>query len=145
MYFEDMPVGLTYGTASRTLSAEEIIAFAEQWDPQPFHTDPEAAKQSHFGGLVASGFQTILVAFNLILATGSIREGSMGSPGWTNLRWIKPVYAGDTLRAQVEVLSAKRSQSKPDRGFCEIRNTVYNQKDELVCEFTSTWMLKTRT
>lgn len=144
MYFEDMTVGLRYGTASKTLSAEEIIAFARQWDPQPFHIDPEAAKRSHFGGLVASGFHTILTAFNLILATGRVSESSMGSPGIAELRWIKPVYAGDTLRVDVEVTGARASRSKPDRGFVEVHNTIFNQKDELVCDYRSTWILKTR-
>lgn len=144
MYFEDMTVGTRYTTASRTIGAEEIIAFARQWDPQPFHTDPEAAKQSHFGGLVASGFHTVLVAFNLILAEGRVRESSMGSPGLVELRWLKPVYAGDTLHVEVEVTGARKSQSKPDRGFVEVYNRIFNQNDALVSDYRSTWMLKTR-
>lgn len=144
MFFEDVTVGDRYDTASRTLSAEEIIAFANQWDPQRFHTDPEAAKQSHFGGLVASGFQTILVAFNLILATRRFAESSMGSPGMAEIRWLKPVYAGDTLRVEVAVTGARASRSKPDRGFIDVHNSVFNQKNDLVCDYRSTWILKTR-
>ena len=144
MFFEDVKVGDRYDTGSRTLSAEEIIAFARQWDPQPFHTDPEAAKQSHFGGLVASGFQTILVAFNLILATGRFSESSMGSPGMAEIRWLKPVYADDTLRVEVNVTGARASHSKPDRGFIDVHNSVFNQNGDLVCDYRSTWILKTR-
>ena len=142
MFFEDMPVGKRYATGSKTLDAEAIKAFARQWDPQPFHLDEAAAEASVFGGLIASGFHTVLTAFNLTLAASDWSESSMGSPGLAEVRWIKPVYAGDTLRVEAEVVAARASESKPDRGFVEVQYNILNQKDELVSSYRSTHMLK---
>lgn len=144
MFYEDMPVGKTYATGTKTLSAEEIIAFGKQWDNQPFHVDEAAAKESVFGGLIASGFHTILTAFNLTLQASDWSESSMGSPGMADVRWIKPVYAGDTLRVEAEVTAAKPSKSKPDRGFVDVQYNILNQNDVLVSSYHSTHMLKRR-
>lgn len=144
MFFEDLPVGARYETGQRTLTADAIKTFALEWDAQPFHVDEAAAKASHYGGLIASGFHTILTAFNLTLESSDWSASSMGSPGMDEVRWIKPVYAGDTLRVQAEVVAARASRSKPDRGFVEIQNNILNQDDVLVSSYRGTHMLKRR-
>ena len=135
MYFDDLPKGYTFETANRTLSEDDILAFAHQWDPQFFHTDPEAAKASPYGGLIASGFHTLLTAFNLTLDANVWNEASMGSPGMDSLRWIRPVRPGDTLRVNVEVTSSVPSASRPDRGRTGFQHSVLNQNDELVMAY----------
>jgi acyl dehydratase len=142
MYFEDLPVGATFTTASRELTREAILDFARQWDPQPFHLDDAAAAQSPYGAIIASGFHTILTAFNLTLEAVDWSQSSMGSPGMKEVRWIKPVYPGDSLHVHCEVLSAKASRSKPDRGFVDLAYTVLNQRDEIVATYQSTLMLR---
>ncbi len=135
MYFDDLPKGYTFETGTRTLTEDDIIAFARQWDPQSFHTDPEAAKASPYGGLIASGFHTLLTAFNLTLGANVWNEASMGSPGMDSVRWIRPVRPGDTLRVRIEVTSSTPSQSRPDRGRTGFRHTVLNQNDEVVMTY----------
>ncbi len=139
-----MPVGMTFETATRTLDRDAIVRFASEWDPQPFHLDDAAAEASPYGGLIASGFHTVLVAFNLVLASSDWSESSMGSPGLANVEWIKPVFVNDTLKVRVEVLSAKPSQSKPDRGFVELQYTIVNQHDAVVARYRGTLMLRRR-
>ena len=135
MYFDDLPIGYTFETNTRTLGEDDILAFAGQWDPQYFHTDPEAAKASPYGGLIASGFHTMLTAFNLILEANIWNEASMGSPGMETLRWIRPVRPGDTLRVQAEVTSSMPSKSRPDRGRTGFQHRVLNQNDEVVMSY----------
>ena len=135
MYFDDLPKGYTFETESRTLSEGDILGFAHQWDPQFFHADPEAAKESPYGGLIASGFHTLLTAFNLILGANIWNEASMGSPGMDSLRWVRPVRPGDTLRVTVEVVSSTPSESRPDRGRTGFQHTVLNQRDEVVLAY----------
>ena len=135
MYFDDLPKGYTFETGTRTLSEDDIIAFARQWDPQTFHTDPEAAKASPYGGLIASGFHTLLTAFNLTLGANVWNEASMGSPGMDSLRWIRPVRPGDTLRVRIKVTSSTPSQSRDDRGRTGFQHTVLNQNDEVVMTY----------
>ncbi len=135
MYFDDLPKGCKFETGSRTLSADDIIGFARQWDPQSFHTDPEAAKASPYGGLIASGFHSLLTAFNLTLGANIWNEASMGSPGMENLRWIRPVRPGDTLRVTVEVTSSTPSKSRGDRGRTGFQHKVLNQNDEVVMTY----------
>ena len=144
MFFDDMPVGFTFETGRRTLTAEAIKTFAAEWDAQPFHLDEEAAKASVYGGLIASGFHTVLTAFTLTLEASDWSESSMGSPGMDNIRWIKPVYAGDTLQVRAEVVGAKASRSKPDRGFVEVRYDIYNQEDVMVASYQAKHMLRRR-
>ncbi len=135
MYFDDLPKGYTFETGTRTLSEGDIIGFARQWDPQTFHTDPEAAKGSPYGGLIASGFHTLLTAFNLTLGANVWNEASMGSPGMDSLRWIRPVRPGDTLRVRIEVTSSTPSQSRDDRGRTGFQHTVLNQNGEVVMTY----------
>ncbi len=135
MYFDDLPKGYTFETETRTLTEDDIIGFARHWDPQSFHTDPEAAKASPYGGLIASGFHTLLTAFNLTLGANVWNEASMGSPGMDSMRWIRPVRPGDTLRVRIEVTSSTASQSRNDRGRTGFRHTVLNQNDEVVMTY----------
>ena len=144
MYFDDMPVGFRFETGSTTLTAEAIKRFAGEWDPQPFHVDEEAAKASPFGALIASGFHTILAAFRLSVEANFWAESSMGGPGLKEVRWLKPVYVGDTLRVEAEVLEARVSKSKPDRGIVEIRNDIFNQSGDMVAQYQATHILARR-
>ncbi|HUF86918.1 MAG TPA: MaoC family dehydratase [Thermohalobaculum sp.] len=144
MYFDDLPVGFTFETAAQTLTEAEILDFARQWDPQYFHTDPERAKDSPYGGLIASGFHTLLIAFGLIHGAGVWNEASMGSPGIDHLRWVRPVRPGDTLSAKVEVTSSTPSASRPDRGRTGFRHAVFNQRGELVMTYDCVVILARR-
>ncbi len=144
MYFDDLNVGYSFGTASRTLTEPEILAFARQWDPQYFHTDPEAAKDSPYGGLIASGFHTLLTAFTLVHGAGVWNEASMGSPGMEHLRWIRPVRPGDTLSVEVEVTSSTPSASRADRGRTGFHHKVLNQDGEVVMTYDCVVILARR-
>ncbi len=131
-YFEDFQVGEVLETGSYQVSREEILAFARQFDPQPFHLDDEAARTSIFGGIIASGWHTASVCHRLIVTHLLNEAVSLGSPGVDELRWLRPVRPGDTLAARVEVLSLTPSRSKPDRGAIKFRFEVRNQNGELV-------------
>jgi acyl dehydratase len=131
-YFDDFQVGEVQETGSYTVSREEILAFARQFDPQPFHLDDEAARTSIFGGIIASGWHTASICHRLIVEHLLGRSASLGSPGVDELRWLRPVRPGDTLTARVEVLSLTPSRSKPDRGAIKFRFEVRNQNGEQV-------------
>ena len=131
-YFEDFHPGAVVELGSRRLDEAAIIAFAREYDPQPFHTDPQAAKSSVFGGLIASGWQTVGIYMRLMV-DGCINETvSLGSPGVDEIRWLVPVRPGDTLKARFTVLEARPSRSKPDRGTVVSLGEVTNQKGEVV-------------
>jgi acyl dehydratase len=130
-YWEDLTAGETVDIGSYTISAEEIIAFAKQFDPQPFHVDPEKAKESIYGGLIASGWHTCSIAMRLMCDAYVNYAASMGSPGLEEVRWLKPVRPGDTLRA-TRTIEESRPTSKPDRGLVLTRWDMYNQKGEHV-------------
>lgn len=142
MYFDDLPVGFTHETGSQSLSEEEIIAFARQYDPQPFHIDREAAAESIYGGIIASGFQTLIVAFDLVLNSGVWRDASMGSSGLDELRWHLPVRPGDRLRVKMTVMKSVASKSRPDRGRTTFFYEILNQKDEVVSSYYAVQLLK---
>ncbi|MEQ9258649.1 MAG: MaoC family dehydratase [Roseovarius sp.] len=144
MYFDDLPEGFTFETAERELDAEAIVAFARQWDPQPFHLSEEAAQASPYGGLIASGFHTLLTAFTLTLEADVWNEASMGSPGMTEVRWLRPVRPGDRLKARATVLESQPSRSRGDRGRTTIRYDVENQTGEVVMSYTAIHILKRR-
>ncbi|HTN64728.1 MAG TPA: MaoC family dehydratase [Burkholderiaceae bacterium] len=131
-YFEDFKVGDSVEIGSRTVTEEEIIAFATQFDPQPFHVDPDAAAQSIFGGIIASGWHTCSMMMRLMVDGFLNNSSSMGSPGVDQLRWLKPVRAGDTLRLSLVTLEATPSSSKPDRGVVVTEWRATNQHGELV-------------
>ena len=141
MYFEDFYQGYSFGTNKKTITKKDIISFAEKWDYQSFHLNEKLAKRSHYRGLIASGWQTLMIAFTLILDTQKISNCSMGSPGLDKVNWFKPVRPNDTIHCIVTVKSSRRSRSKPF-GVTTILVEVFNQEKELVADMTAVWFLK---
>jgi acyl dehydratase len=137
-YFEDFTVGDTLELGSVQISAAEIIAFAEQFDPQPFHLDPVRAEGSVFGGLIASGWHTAGLFMRLFAEGVLNRVPSLGSPGIEQLRWLRPVRPGDTLRARFTVLEVRPSTSRPDRGIVRSRGEMTNQDGEVAMSLEAT-------
>ena len=144
-YWEDLTVGETVDIGSYTITADEIIAFARQFDPQPFHTDAEKAKDSIYGGLIASGWHTAGLMMRLYAEHYLTKVGSLASPGVDELRWIKPVRPGDTLSVRVTILDAVASRSKPDRGVVTSFIEVLNQAEEVVMSMRAVNMILRRT
>ena len=132
LYFEDFAPGDRFESAPLPISEALIVEFGRFYDAQVFHTDPEAAKATVYGGLIASGLQTIALTFKLFLETGAIAASSLGSPGLDEVRWKRPVRPGDTLHVLAEVIEARPSTSKPDRGIIRVRYTTVNQQNETV-------------
>lgn len=132
LYLDDLSVGQRFQTSGVTLTEAEIIDFAWRYDPQPFHLDAVQAQQSPFGGLIASGFQSLAICFRLFMQSGVFAESGLGGPGLDELRWLLPVRPGDTLRCEVEVIEVRHSQSKPDRGSARLRYRAHNQRGETV-------------
>lgn len=132
LYFEDFEPGMVFDLGERTLSKEEIVAFATEFDPQPFHVDEDAAEQSAFGGLIASGWHTGAVFMRLYVDALLSRAASLGSPGVEELRWLKPVRPGDTLRARLTILDTAPSSRNPNRGTVYLHSEVRNQHGETV-------------
>ncbi len=144
LYFEDFTPGREFRTEGATLTEGQIVDFALSFDPQPFHLDAEAARETIFGGLIASGFQTMALTFRLFVETRALVACSLGSPGVDELRWLRPVRPGDTLRATVQVLEQRPSTSKPDRGIVRLRWTTLNQRGEPVLTMTSMQLVRRR-
>ena len=132
LFLEDFAPGQIRESAPRTLTKEEIIAFARDYDPQPFHVDEAAARHSVYGGLIASGWQTVGVMMRLLWDTFLRETASLGSPGSDEIRWLKPVRPGDTLRARFTIVDVVPSRSKPDRGIVRTFTEVLNQHGEIV-------------
>lgn len=131
-HFEDFRVGEMNELGSHTVTEAEIVAFAKKYDPQPFHTDPEAASGTIFGGLIASGWHTCAIMMRLsVEAARRQRAAATGSPGVDSCRWLRPVRPGDTLTARTEVLETWPSRSKPI-GFVRSRVEMLNQQGEIV-------------
>lgn len=131
LYFDDLHVGQRFVSGQHQLDETQIIAFAKEFDPQPFHTDPEAAKDSFFQELVASGWHTAAVTMRLIVGGGMpIAGGSIGAGA--EISWPRPTRPGDVLHVESEVLELKPSRSRPDRGMVTIRNETHNQDGEVV-------------
>lgn len=142
-YFEDVPLGMTVELGQTTFTREDIVAFAGKWDPQPFHLDEEAAKQSLFGGLCASGWHTAAMWLrhnidhrNRINSQITYRGGKLAkwgpSPGFEKIRWLKPVLVGDTIRYTQRVKEKVESKSRPTLGLVVADNEGHNQNGELV-------------
>jgi acyl dehydratase len=131
-YFEDFAPGDVVDLGSLTITKDEIIAFARQFDPQYFHTDEEAAKKSIYSGLLASGWHTGSLTMRMLYDNLVKDLASMGSPGIDELRWLKPVRPGDTLSGRWTVLESVPSRSKPDRGIVRALTEVRNQHGEVV-------------
>ena len=131
-YWEDIKEGEVFELGSRTLDKERMVAFAREFDPQPFHTDEKAAEASIWGGLIASGWLTGSVLMR-IFYDGYLKDtAGLGSPGIDELRWLKPVRPGDTLTVRLTVLETAASRSKPDRGIVRSLMEVVNQHGEIV-------------
>jgi acyl dehydratase len=143
-YFDDYVPGTTHDCGSVSFSQAEIISFATQFDPQPFHVDPEAAAHGPFGGLVASGWHTAALVMRQLVDHYLSAEASLGSPGLDEIRWPSPVRPGDTLRVRATVLEARRSQSKPDRGIIKTVIEAVNQDGRTVMRATATNFLLAR-
>ena len=141
LWFDDFAMGHRFVTAGCTLSEAQILEFGWAHDPQPFHIDREAAAAGPFGGLIGSGFQTLLVAFRLVYQERIINAASLGSPGLDELRWPRPVRPGDTLRVEGEVVEVRPSRGKPDRGLVVIAYTVRNQHGDTVMVFRALHLL----
>ena len=131
-WFEDFEVGQRFVSQGMTLTEASIIDFATRYDPQRFHIDKEAAARTHFGGIVASGFQTLGLSFRMFFQLGVIRESGIGAPGIEDLKWVAPVRPGDTLHTEVEVIESRASKSKADRGVVRMRYTTRNQRGETI-------------
>jgi acyl dehydratase len=131
-HFEDFKVGDSMEVGSYTIGEDEIISFARQYDPQPFHVDREAATKSIYGGLIASGWQTVLIMMRTMVDNFLNDSSSQGSPGVDELRWLRPVRPGDTLTFSTTVLMVKPSNSKPDRGIIQSEWSAKNQSGEVV-------------
>jgi acyl dehydratase len=143
-YFDDLKSGDAFDSPSLVLTEEDVIEFAEKYDPQPFHLDRDAAKSSHFGGLVASGFQTAALAWALAQRTGVFRKCSLAGIGIDGLHWRKPVLGGDALKCRFELLKKKFLSSRPGQGIAVWRFDVFNQRDEIVLTMHMTQLLKCR-
>jgi acyl dehydratase len=144
-WFDDYRVGEVFEFGDRLVTAEEIIEFAQRYDPQPFHVDVDAAASSSFGGLVASGWMTASLLMREMCDHFISPRSAMGSPGFEELRWPRPVRPGDRLRARVTVAGARPSRSKPDRGVITLRQEVFNQAGELVMSLSGNAMVRRRT
>lgn len=141
-YFEGFKVGDTYETRAVTLTEGQMVDFSMQYDPQPIHTDREASKRGIHGDMISSGLQTLGLANRLWIELGLMGENNLGGPGLDNVRWPRPVFAGDTLRTVVEVVAARESKSKLDRGIVTFAFTTYNQKDEVVMTYECMDMIR---
>lgn len=146
-YYEDLVVGtVTRSSRSYTVTREEVIEFASKYDPQPFHLDDEAAAKTFFGRLSASGWHTAAMVMRLMVDTWKDLEptAGLGSPGIDELRWVKPVFPGDELRVEMELVSKRRMSSRPDMGISKSKQTVYNQQDEVVLTMLSNGLIQVR-
>lgn len=144
LYWEDFPVGAVLEFGDATLTREAIVDFARLYDPQPFHLDDAAAEASLFGGLSASGWQTCALTMRMLCDAYLNRSASLGSPGIDELRWLKPVRPGDTLRVRMEVLQAREMTSRPGVGLMLQQWTVSNQRAEPVMTMRGWGMVRLR-
>jgi acyl dehydratase len=143
-YFEDYQTAEVLEFGDHLVTREEIIDFASRYDPQPFHLDDEAARESIYGGLIASGWMTCSVVMRMLVDHFISPVSSMGSPGIDELRWLGPVRPGDRLRVRVTVVDARRSKSRPDRGVIQLRQEAINQHGEVVLSMRGMGMYKCR-
>jgi acyl dehydratase len=143
-YLEDLSPGQFFNTGHKRVDKEEILAFARQFDPQPFHTDEAAARNSPFQGLAASGWHTAAMTMRLMLDGEFKPAGGILGVGFDDLSWPRPVRPGDELHAKSEVLEVRPSKSRPDRGTIKVRTTTFNQNDEPVMIFTGNLLVPRR-
>jgi acyl dehydratase len=145
-YFEDVEVGEVHEFGEYHVTETEVVEFAERYDPQPFHVDAEAAEESMFGELVASGWHTASMSMRMLVEGPDDEEewASMGSPGVDELRWHRPVKPGDTLSLRTEVLEKRPSESRDNRGYVTSRLETYNGDDELVMSWVGNTIYERR-
>jgi acyl dehydratase len=143
-FFEDFAVGQRFRSGEVTVTADGIKAFARQYDPQPFHTDEEAARNSFFGGLVASGWHTAALSMRLIVDSDLRPAGGTIGAGTDGISWPKPVHPGDVLHVEGEVLEARASRSRPGLGIVKVRVQTINQRGEPVQIFIPALMVRRR-
>ena len=144
LYLDDFTPGRRFGSGQVTISADDIRGFASQYDPQPFHLDEEAAARSFFGGLAASGWHTAALTMRLLVDGPLQPAGGRIGAGLDELRWPRPVRPGDTLHLVTEVLDARPSRSRPDRGIIRLRTTTLNQHGEEVQIMVSNMIVPVR-
>ncbi|MDZ4307332.1 MaoC family dehydratase [Allopontixanthobacter sp.] len=145
IYFEDIEVGSSKTFGRYEVTREEVLKFAEAYDPQPFHLDDEAAAQTHFGRLSASGWHTCAMTMRMMVEDMKIhQQAGLGSPGVDQLRWVKPVYPGDTLSCRSEILEKRRSKSRPEMGIFKSKSQTFNQHGDLVLEMVSNGLIRVR-
>ena len=146
-YYEDLVVGtLTRSSRSYKVTREEVMEFATKYDPQPFHLDDDAAAKTHFGQLSASGWHTASITMRLMVDTWKDMEptASLGSPGIDELRWVKPVFPGDELSVEIELISKRRMNSRRDMGLSKSKQTVYNQQGDIVMTMLGNGLIQVR-
>ena len=143
-WFEEFTVGETFETRGVTLTESQIVDFALTYDPQQMHVNAAAAAEGMFGGLIASGFQTLALSFRLFFDLGLVEKSNIVGPGMDEIRWLAPVKPGDTLKSVVEVLEARESRSKPDRGTVRFGFTALNQRGETVLTFQAITIIRKR-
>ena len=143
-FFEDFKVGDRFVSAEHTMTEAAIIDFARQWDPQPFHVDPEFARGWTYGGLIASGLHTMSATLRLWLDLGVFKACSLGSPGLGEVQFPRPVRPGDMLHVVTDIVELRASASRLDRGIARIRQVTVNQRNEPVLEQETTVFLKRR-
>ena len=145
IYLEDLEIGTETYFGSYEVTREEVIEFAGKYDPQPFHLSDEAAAATHFGRLAASGWHTCAMTMAVIARhVVDTEQAGLGSPGIDDLRWLKPVYPGDTLHVASKIVETRPSRSKPDIGTFWTATTVTNQHDQPVLTFTSIVLMRRR-
>ncbi len=144
LYWEDFPAGHSMAFGAYPVTKEAVIDFAQRYDPQPFHLDEEAARGSLFGGLCASGWHTCAMAMRMMCDEYLLEAASLGSPGIDELRWLKPVFPGDTLGMRMEVLQARPMASRPQVGLVQTRWELHNQHGEPVMTMQGWGMFRRR-
>ena len=144
-FYEDIAVGTKSSFGHYEVTREEVMNFASKYDPQPFHLDDDAAAQTHFGRLSASGWHTCSMTMAMLVENMKGEQSAgLGSPGVDQLRWKRPVYPGDILRCETEVIEKRRSASRPEMGIFKSHIRTFNQNDEVVLEMVSNGLIKTR-
>lgn len=145
LYLEDLAPGMKRSFGRYAVTREEVLAFAKQYDPQPFHLSDEGAAATHFGRLAASGWHTCAMTMNMLVADMEEQpQASLGAAGIDELRWLRPVHPGDVLRCESEVLEVRPSRSRPDMGSVRTRMITYNQDDEPVLRFVALALMRRR-
>jgi acyl dehydratase len=144
-YFEDIEIGKKARFGRYDVTRDEVLAFAGKYDPQAFHLSDKAAAETHFGRISASGWHSCAMVMAMVVENITRSEqAGLGSPGVDELRWLKPVYPGDTLRCETEVLEKNRSRSRPEMGSFRSKMFVYNQDDVVVMSFISIGLIRVR-